>query len=226
MYSRGSAANDAGDGADTFGVSGNLWHGVLVMYDRGTGSLWTQLEGRAIEGPRAGESLEHVESTHTTWAAWKEAHPDTVVLEKSERALEMKESNYADYFADPDRLFRPELNEGLGGVGPKDVVYGVLHDAKAIAVTEAVFASGAVVNGVVASTPIAWRRDPRTGAVSARRRDGTGRVLVLIADDDGAVLDARSGAPLDWDAMPRLRVDRSFWYAWKRTHAESSVITR
>ena len=53
MYSR-----RVGDATAEFGVSGKLWHGVLVMFDRETQSLWTQLDGRAIEGENQGLRLE------------------------------------------------------------------------------------------------------------------------------------------------------------------------
>jgi len=34
-----------------FGVSGLLYNNDLLMYDRNTNSLWSQMEGRAISGP-------------------------------------------------------------------------------------------------------------------------------------------------------------------------------
>lgn len=40
-----------------FGVSGLLWQSNLLMYDRKTESLWSQAEGRAVVGEKAGESL-------------------------------------------------------------------------------------------------------------------------------------------------------------------------
>ena len=62
----------------SFGVSGRLWHAVLVMYDRETESFWTQIDGRAIRGEETGRRLEHVPSTFTTFGAWLDAHPDTL----------------------------------------------------------------------------------------------------------------------------------------------------
>ncbi len=65
-----------------FGVSGKLMMNVLVMYDRQTDSLWSQLLGKAIEGPLEGTELEFVPSKHTTWADWRREHPDTLALVK------------------------------------------------------------------------------------------------------------------------------------------------
>ena len=41
----------------TFGVSGKLYKAALVMYDRQTESLWSQLKGEAIAGPMTGAKL-------------------------------------------------------------------------------------------------------------------------------------------------------------------------
>jgi hypothetical protein len=210
-----------------FGVSGKLWNGVLVMYDRGTESFWTQIDGRAIEGPRTGERLDHVPSTFTTWSAWVEAHPDTLVLEKPEEIRGWEHSRYEGYLADPERLFLPELSEGLGGVGVKDVVFGVrLGDAQ-LAVTEDLLRERGVVNGVVGKVPVAWVRFAPTGRVGVySRRRGGSVVLLEAAGGEGQVRDVLTGRVLHVDQLDALRVDRAFWYAWKRTHPGSLVLTR
>ena len=51
----------------TFGVSGMLFRDGLVMYDRETDSLWTQVDGRGIKGEFADRALEIVPSIHATW---------------------------------------------------------------------------------------------------------------------------------------------------------------
>lgn len=52
----------------------------LVMFDTATGSFWSQLLAQAICGPRTGEALTLIPSTVTTWASWRDRHPDTTVL--------------------------------------------------------------------------------------------------------------------------------------------------
>ena len=64
----------------TFGVSGLLYKRNLMLYDRETESLWSQLGGTAETGDVAGTSLELLPVTQTTWARWKGTHPQTVVL--------------------------------------------------------------------------------------------------------------------------------------------------
>ena len=55
---------------------------VLVMYDRQTDSLWSQLIGEAVDGPLKGTKLEFVPSWQTTWSDWKTQYPDTLALDK------------------------------------------------------------------------------------------------------------------------------------------------
>ncbi len=64
----------------TFGVSGLLWQRNLLMYDRETGSLWSQLLSEAVTGPLAGARLKVLSARHATWAEWKKAYPETRVL--------------------------------------------------------------------------------------------------------------------------------------------------
>lgn len=39
------------------GVSGALYRDSLVMYDRETGSYWSQIDGKALRGPLTGKKL-------------------------------------------------------------------------------------------------------------------------------------------------------------------------
>ncbi len=63
-----------------FGVSGLLFQRNLVMFDRKTMSLWSQLGMQAVAGPMAGDSLQILPAEHTTWGDWRQRYPDTVVL--------------------------------------------------------------------------------------------------------------------------------------------------
>lgn len=226
MYSR-----QIGEGAPaSFGVSGKLWHGVLVMVDRETKSLWTQLDGRSIRGKLRGRRLEHLDSVYTTWGAWREEHPDSLVLRKDEEEIGQTESHYASYFEDPEELFFTDLKEHLGGIAPKDVVFGVLAGGGALAVSERLLERDGVVNVVVGDVPAALILDRTTRFATAVDRRHGGAVLLLgrgdSAGDDPAepVVDRASGRPVDLDTLARLRVDRAFWYAWKRSHPDSRVL--
>lgn len=209
-----------------FEVSGMLWNGVLVMIDRETETLWTQLDGRAICGPGVGARLAHVESAYTTWSRWKALHPDTTVLEKGAAERRLRGSAYAEYFADPERLFLPELAEGLGGkVGPKETVWGIALAGEALAVPDPLLREEGLVNAVVGGVPVAWIHQATSDSVRAVERVLEGRVVVLQRRE-GRVTDARDGGPIPLERLPAVRVDRAFWYAWRRSHPGSWVLTR
>lgn len=63
-----------------FGVSGLLYNSDMLLYDRRTDSLWSQLMGQAIAGPLAGEQLRLVSAQHTSWGDWKSRYPKTKVI--------------------------------------------------------------------------------------------------------------------------------------------------
>mgnify|MGYP003725773053 CR=1 FL=1 len=80
----------------TFGVSGKLIMNALVMYDHQTRTLWSQFLGRGVQGPLAGTDLDFFPVLHTQWALWREAHPDTLVLDKGGR---FQFDSYTSYYA-------------------------------------------------------------------------------------------------------------------------------
>ncbi len=63
-----------------FGVSGLLYNSDVLLYDRQTGSLWSQIMKTAVTGPMKGTKLVDLPVAHTTWRDWLERNPDTEVL--------------------------------------------------------------------------------------------------------------------------------------------------
>ncbi len=66
----------------TFGISGLLYQSDVLFYDHQSSSLWSQLEMKAVSGPKAGTEMEVLPSVLATWAEWKKKHPNTLVLSK------------------------------------------------------------------------------------------------------------------------------------------------
>ena len=182
----------------TFQVSGKLWRNSLIMQDRETGSSWSHVTGRAIDGKTKGAQLEKLEAVETTWELWYAAHPNTAVLEKSEEVLA---SHYQDYFDDPKRLgmFRAQwLTEKMSG---KTLVYGAAVGPHAVAVTEAALAGGAPVQVDLGGTPV----------VVSRAADGG--VRAFIAGGDGQELGSVAVTPI-------------YWFAWSSFYPNTQVIER
>lgn len=95
------------DGNTTFAFdpSGRIYFALSIPYDLQTESLWNPLTGEAMAGDKAGTKLKPVAVTVCTWAAWKKAHPHTLVL--SEKSG-IKQFNYfLDIYRDNEK---PERN--------------------------------------------------------------------------------------------------------------------
>ena len=63
-----------------FGTSGKLYNNNLVMYDRLSGSLWSQALGEGIVGTHAGENLTRIPFDLAYWKDWKQLYPNSMVL--------------------------------------------------------------------------------------------------------------------------------------------------
>lgn len=97
----------AADGVRSFGVSGLLYRSDLLLYDRESESLWSQISAEAVTGPAQGQRLAPLRSRMLPWGVWRERHPDTTVLtaETGHRRL-YGTWPYGDY-AQAERLLYP-----------------------------------------------------------------------------------------------------------------------
>lgn len=94
-----------------FGVSGLLFHSDVLLYDRQTGSLWSQIMQTAISGKMKGTKLEAMPMTHTTWRDWLLRHPETEVLsDRTGYRRNYRVDPYPAYRRD-SRLFFPVAAE-------------------------------------------------------------------------------------------------------------------
>ncbi|MDB5352471.1 MAG: uncharacterized protein JWN86_3718 [Planctomycetota bacterium] len=64
----------------TLFLPGLIWEGSMVMADRETGSLWSQVLGHAEDGLLKGKDLAVVPSVLMDWKSWKTQHPQTTVV--------------------------------------------------------------------------------------------------------------------------------------------------
>ncbi|WP_036230294.1 DUF3179 domain-containing protein [Marinobacterium jannaschii] len=65
-----------------FGVSGLLYNSDVLLYDRQSESLWSQLRSEAISGPLAGTRLTSLPLQQMTLGEWRRLHPDSQVLSR------------------------------------------------------------------------------------------------------------------------------------------------
>lgn len=116
----------------TFGVSGLLYQSDVLMYDRESESLWTQLGMKAISGPAVNETLDWLPSEHMTWKAWKEQNPNGEVLSTDTgHSRNYRANAYEDYFASDRTMFPvPKRRRDFRN---KEWVLGVILNGQAIA---------------------------------------------------------------------------------------------
>ncbi len=93
--------------ARRFGVSGLLYRSDLLMYDRETESLWSQITARAETGPSLGRRLSLTRSRTMRWGDWKQLHPESTILSRrTGYRRDYDRSPYGDY-ASSERLYFP-----------------------------------------------------------------------------------------------------------------------
>lgn len=132
-----------------FGVSGLLYRSDVLMYDRETESLWSQIASEAISGPLRGRKLVLLRSQLTTWADWKRRFPTTTILSRKTGHLrDYDRTPYGDYatsrrllfpVAADDRFHPKELTVGLR-VGEEARAYTASELAQAGGLVEETFA--------------------------------------------------------------------------------------
>lgn len=113
-----------------FGVSGLLYNSDVLLYDRETQSLWSQIRAQAFTGPSKGAQLTAVPVMHTTWADWRARHPRTLVLsEDTGFRRDYARDPYSGYEKSSNIYFPVRFR--AEGFHPKERVLGVLLGGKA-----------------------------------------------------------------------------------------------
>ena len=209
-----------------------LYLDVFLMRDRQTGTVWAHLDGQASQGPLAGERLPYVPMPQMTWAAWLEAHPDTVVLDP--------DTPFADRYR-PVRIGQPGRGEDLYGddrLPANTLVVGVENGgAFAGFPIDALASQGGLANVEVGGEPTLVLYDPvtRTGIAFSRVLDGVtltfsatpdGEGLVITDDTTGSTWDVEGRAVAGPLAGARLTFVPSFlseWYGWSAYHPKTDL---
>lgn len=121
-----------GDRELTFGVSGLLYQSNVLLYDKETESLWSQLREEAVTGSLTGTKLTPLPSVTTTWGRWRELHPKTLVLSpQTGYSRPYGRNPYEAYEASDELMFPPSrLDRRLP---PKEKVIGIRLGGEEIA---------------------------------------------------------------------------------------------
>jgi hypothetical protein len=134
-----------------FGVSGLLYLSDLLLYDRETQSLWSQIRSEGVTGASLGQRLVLLRSRVLRWSQWRDLHARTSVLSRDTgHRRPYGRSPYGDY-ARSDELHFPVPHDRR--YHPKTPTVGIRSAdglARAYPAVELVRAGG-VVEEVVAA---------------------------------------------------------------------------
>lgn len=184
----------AGGRALRFGVSGLLYNSNVLLYDRETQSLWSQIRAQAVTGKLKGAQLTAVPVLHTTWADWRARHRESLVLsQKTGFSRDYDGDPYAGYEKSAELMFPARFR--AEGFHPKERVLGIVLDGKAKAYPFVELAKGA---GEIADT-VAGR------AV---------RIRYSREHQSAEAFDAK-GQPLVATTL--------FWFAWAAFHPGTEI---
>lgn len=108
----------------SFGVSGLLYNNNVLLFDRNTNSLWSQIEAKAVAGELSGKSLDVIPLTRMTWADWKDENPEGKVLSNDTGFdIDYSKSPYQGYEQTTEIPFL--IGATSDQLKPKDIVIGI-----------------------------------------------------------------------------------------------------
>jgi len=213
----------------TFGTSGTLYYSNLVLYDRETKTLWSQMLEQGIRGLRVTDIPDRLPVVETTWETWSSMYPGTQVLSRDTGySRNYDDYPYDDYRDDNTILFPvPNLADGrlhrkqrvLGiNVGDHSKVYPILNFPAGIEVLNDQVGDMQVV--------VAGSRDRNLGVVFSRQLEDCtvlefeavqNSLPVVMRDSEGSEWDlfgqAVSG-PREGTQLQKTNSYIAYWFAW------------
>lgn len=219
---------------NTLGVSGKLVNSNLVIYDRETESLWPQVMGRAVQGERKGDTLEHFPLVWTTWEKAAKKYPYGKVLSRDTGSIRNYERDpYGDYFSQDSYYntggaFFPLMSSD-DTLPPKAMVRGLIGEKSTAAVPWELIKKKGIINVTHGDIRAVVFYDPELDTVRAFSRKFRGEELEFYMED-GKIRDR--GVNRVWNLRgesgvhsltPHKGMD-AFWFAWHAFYPESKVV--
>jgi len=232
-----------------FGVSGNLRHSDLVMWDRQTESWWQQATGEGIVGAHAGQRLEPLPASIVPWGEFRRAFPRAPALTEDtgfDRAYGINPYEFYDAASQPF-LFQGTPDPRLPAL---ERVVALDRAGRGLAVPMEALAAAKVANVEAGGVPVAvfWMPgaasalDQREiaqsrdiGAAAAYEARLGGRTLRFApGPEPGTFTDDATGST--WDIFGRAVAGplagrqltpalhtTEFWFAWAAFHPGTAI---
>lgn len=221
----------------TFGVSGLLYNSNLILYDRRTDSLWSQMSLLCINGERIGEVPDTLPVIETTWKTWKDTNPGSLILSlNTGYGRDYNNYPYGKYKESDNLLFnvdnkdtRLHLKERVHGIssGDSSIAYPINSYKGKLTILNHEINNEKIVVAINSELNI---------TVSYKRvlSDGTeleftgvsGKLPILLKDQFGNEWDifgkSVSGT-LSGEKLGKLTSYNAYWFAWAAFHPGSDI---
>ena len=201
------------------------------MADRQTSSVWSHLDGEAIEGPLTGTEMSFLPLVHTTWEEWLDLNPETSVLSYDTDF----QAQYRDVsLGMPNGRFAQQLLTIDDRLQSEALVLGVMIEDTFVAYPVSVLEqTSGVINDNVAGTSIVVFYDaPANAAIAfSRQVDGQEAQFEIVTGDSFLARDSVSGALWDFsgrgvaaeDSLDFVTSYLSEWYGWSAYHPATTI---
>jgi hypothetical protein len=216
-----------------FGTSGKLYNNNLVMYDRLSGSLWSQALGEGIVGTHAGESLKRIAFDLAYWKDWKQLYPNSMVLSTDTGFTRPYGVDpYGDYYTS-DQLFFPISNVDKR-LGLKETVVGLGNEGQYKAYVLHQIDTSKVINDKVGNKSIVlFSLYPRMVRAYVPIIDGQ-TLDFQYNTTANKITDKQTGSEWNFDGLTvngqmkgkqlnRLPFDEGFWFEWAAFHPQTRI---
>lgn len=217
------------DNDETFGTSGLLYNSNLLLYDRETESLWSQMLEQSVRGPKIQKIPDRLQVVETTWGTWQAMYPETSLLtEETGFSRDYNDYPYGSYRED-ERLLFPVDNMDDRRLHRKERVLGINVGTRSRAYPISEFASNVeIINDTVGDMQVvvAGSSGLNFGVVYNRQMEDCtvldfeavqNSLPVVMRDNEGnewdvfgtAVNGARTGQQLQ-----KTNSYVAYWFAW------------
>ncbi|HEY1061678.1 MAG TPA: DUF3179 domain-containing (seleno)protein [Daejeonella sp.] len=194
-------------------------HFNAMFEDKGTGSWWRQVSGKAVAGPLKGKTLPEVPSIQTTLEKWIELYPNTLIMQADEEFKEKyEEMSMYESGASKSKLTLRDL----GSWKDKSWVIGVESGSESKAYDWNRLQKEGIIHDELGDKPIAIFLSKDKKSFVAVERQNSKQIFSMI-NDTLITADNRYnfiGISLDSTKsnLKKLNAYQEYWHSWQIFH--------
>ncbi len=214
-----------------FGTSGKLYNNNLVMYDRLTKSLWSQIWGEAIQGDLKGSKLQRVPIDVLPWGEWKRLYPNTLVLSRQTGfSRPYGDDPYGAYYT-TDQIWFP-LSHQDRRLAPKTVVLGLSVGGESKAYPTDNLTEVVAMDSLGGRSVLLWRIghdvrffDPVVAGAQLHFKDANGTLVDSETHSTWNYEGVAISGSLSGKSLTRYTAESGFWFAWAAFYPTTGIYT-